>query len=62
LVLVHLRHTETTLPLKTMEQRTIFAGIAVKTTMEAAQTVQYTALISGLTKEVRTTIYFTEIV
>ena len=30
-----------------------FKGIAVKTTMEAAQTVQYTALISGLTKQVR---------
>merc|ERR1711892_945213 len=28
-------------------------GIAVKTTMDAAQTVQYTALISGLTKQAR---------
>ena len=28
-------------------------GIAVKTTLDAAQTVQYTALISGITKQVR---------
>ena len=30
----------------------VLPGIAVKTTMDAAQTVQYTALISGITKQV----------
>ena len=31
-------------------------GIAVKTTLDQALTVQYTALISGLTKQARTMI------
>ena len=32
-------------------------GIAVKTTLDGSQTVQYTALISGITKQVSLKVY-----
>ena len=37
---------------KVLTQSSFISGIAVKTSMDPSQTVQYTALISGITKQV----------